>query len=66
MVDFYREANGLEIQWDRRGQKELPDDGVAAGYIYCLSEKYLELGKILSISITMILSKLFHPLGFFY
>lgn len=36
MVDFYRYANGIEIQWERQGEKELPDGGLAAGYINLL------------------------------
>jgi hypothetical protein len=36
MVDFYSQANGIKIEWEKREQKELPDGGLAAGYINLL------------------------------
>lgn len=36
MIDFYSEANGIKIEWERREQKQLPDGGLAAGYINLL------------------------------
>jgi len=36
MIDFYSQANGITIEWERRGEKELPDGGLAAGYINLL------------------------------
>ena len=36
MIDFYSQANGITIQWERREQKELPDGGLAVGYINLL------------------------------
>lgn len=36
MLDFYSRANGLSIQWERRGAKEIPRGGLAAGYIELL------------------------------
>jgi hypothetical protein len=36
MVDFYSQANGIKIQWERREQKEITEGGLAAGYINLL------------------------------
>ena len=36
MIDFYSEANGITIQWERKEQKQIPDGGLAAGYINLL------------------------------
>lgn len=36
MIDFYSEANGITIEWERREQKGIPDGGLAAGYINLL------------------------------
>lgn len=33
MIDFYSEANGISIQWEKREGKELPDGCVIAGMI---------------------------------
>lgn len=36
MIDFYSQANGINIEWEKCEQKELPDGGLAAGYINLL------------------------------
>lgn len=36
MIDFYSQANGIKIEWEKREQKELPDGGLVAGYINLL------------------------------
>lgn len=36
MIDFYSEANGITIQWERKEHKEIADGGLAAGYINLL------------------------------
>lgn len=36
MINFYSEANGIQIQWERREQKEISGGGLAAGYINLL------------------------------
>ncbi len=33
MIDFYSEANGLSIQWEKLEQKEVPGGGLIAGMI---------------------------------
>ena len=33
MIDFYSQANGISIQWERRKEKELSGGGLAAGLI---------------------------------
>jgi hypothetical protein len=35
-IDFYSQANGIQIQWERRDQKEISNGGLAAGYINLL------------------------------
>lgn len=36
MIDFYGQANGVRIEWERRGEKRLPAGGLAAGRINLL------------------------------
>lgn len=36
MSDFYSEANGMTIQWERKKQKEVPEGELAIGYINLL------------------------------
>ena len=36
IVDFYSQANGIQIEWERKEQKEIADGGLAAGYINLL------------------------------
>jgi hypothetical protein len=36
MVDFYGEANGIQIHWERREQKEIAGGGLATGLISLL------------------------------
>jgi len=36
IIDFYSEANGLAIYWDRADEVDIPGGGVAAGYINLL------------------------------
>lgn len=33
MIDFYSEANGISIQWEKLGEKEIPGGGLIAGMI---------------------------------
>ncbi|MBD2136529.1 SMI1/KNR4 family protein [Anabaena sp. FACHB-1237] len=33
MIDFYNEANGISIQWEKLGEKEVPGGGLIAGMI---------------------------------
>ncbi|MEG4457112.1 hypothetical protein [Microcoleus sp. N9_A1] len=39
MIDFYGQANGLKIQWERKKDKKLPNGGLAGGYINLLPIK---------------------------
>lgn len=36
MLDFYTRANGLRIEWERRGSKQVPGGGLAAGRVNLL------------------------------
>ena len=55
MIDFYSEANGIKIEWERQGEddedEEYDGELIMDTLIYCLSKKYLEIGKVLFISI---------------
>lgn len=66
MIDFYGQANGLKIQWERKKDKKLPTGGLAAGYINLLSlqEIFSDWKNIIYFDETDPCKPL-HPLDFF-
>lgn len=66
MIDFYSEANGITIQWERKKQKKNADGGLAAGYINLLpiQQVFKDWGNIIYFDKNNF-SKPLHPLDFF-
>jgi len=66
MIDFYNQANGIKIQWERKKQKEISGGGLAAGYINLLpiEEVFKDWENIIYFDANDSYKPL-HPLDFF-